>query len=84
MGSMDDLVVEDANWFIRFLVLSAGSWFEGQKLLVALDGKRPAVIFSDLDISSAMAGVENYKSQGYKPAAARKIVGNIAALLMAE
>jgi len=57
---------------------------EGQKLLVALDGKRPAVIFSDLDISSAMAGIENYKSQGYKPAAARKIVGNIAALLMAE
>jgi len=35
LGRMDDLVVEDANWFIRFLVLSAGSWFEGQKLLVA-------------------------------------------------
>ena len=35
LGSMHDLVVEDANWFIRFLVLSAGSWFEGQKLLVA-------------------------------------------------
>ena len=35
LGSMDDLVVEDANWFIRFLVLSAGNWFEGQKLLVA-------------------------------------------------
>jgi sporulation protein YlmC with PRC-barrel domain len=35
LGSMDDLVVEDANWFIRFLILSAGNWFEGQKLLVA-------------------------------------------------
>jgi uncharacterized protein YrrD len=35
LGRMDDLVVEDANWFIRFLVLSTGSWFEGQKLLVA-------------------------------------------------
>ena len=35
LGRMDDLVVEDANWFIRFLVLSAGSWFDGQKLLVA-------------------------------------------------
>lgn len=35
LGRMDDLVVEDANWFIPFLVLSAGSWFEGQKLLVA-------------------------------------------------
>ena len=56
---------------------------QGQKLLVALDGKRPAVIFSDLDISGAMAGVENFKSQGYKPASARKIVGNLAALLTA-
>jgi len=35
LGSMDDLVVEDSNWFIRFLVLSADSWFEGQRLLVA-------------------------------------------------
>ena len=35
LGRMDDLVVEDANWFIRFLVLSAGSWLNGQKLLVA-------------------------------------------------
>jgi uncharacterized protein YrrD len=35
LGRMADLVVEDANWFIRFLVLSAGSWFKGQKLLVA-------------------------------------------------
>ena len=35
LGSMDDLVVEDSNWFIRFLVLSAGSWLKGQKLLVA-------------------------------------------------
>jgi hypothetical protein len=35
LGRMDGLVVEDANWFIRFLVLGAGSWFEGQKLLVA-------------------------------------------------
>jgi hypothetical protein len=35
LGSMEDLVVEDTNWFIPFLVLSAGSWFEGQKLLVS-------------------------------------------------
>lgn len=34
LGRMDDFVVEDANWFIRFLVVR-GSWLEGQKLLVA-------------------------------------------------
>lgn len=35
MGRMDDLIVEDVNWFIRFLLLSAGSWLNEQKLLVA-------------------------------------------------
>jgi uncharacterized protein YrrD len=35
LGKMDDLVIEDANWFIRFLVLRAGSWFAEQQLLVA-------------------------------------------------
>ena len=35
IGRMDDLVVEDANWFVRFVILSAGNWFEDQKLLVS-------------------------------------------------
>jgi hypothetical protein len=35
LGSMNDLVVEDANWFIRFLVLSAGSGLQSETLLVA-------------------------------------------------
>jgi hypothetical protein len=35
MGRMDDLIVEDVNWFIRFLLLSVGSWLKDQKLLVA-------------------------------------------------
>jgi hypothetical protein len=68
----------------RQALRAKGQQPQGQKLLVALDGKRSAVIFSDLDISGAMAGVENFKSQGYKPASARKIVGNLAALLTAE
>jgi uncharacterized protein YrrD len=35
VGRLDDLVLEDANWFLRFVILSAGSWFEDQKLLVS-------------------------------------------------
>jgi uncharacterized protein YrrD len=35
IGRMDDLAVEDANWFVRFVILRAGSWFEDQKLLVS-------------------------------------------------
>jgi hypothetical protein len=35
IGSLDDLIVEDVNWFIRFLLLKVGSWLKDQKLLVA-------------------------------------------------
>ena len=35
MGRLDDLIVEDANWFIRFLLLRAGNWVKNQKLLIA-------------------------------------------------
>lgn len=34
LGHMADLIMEDANWFIRFLVVGTGNWFEGQKLLI--------------------------------------------------
>ena len=56
----------------------------GQKLQVAFAGNRPAVVFSEFDLSAAMAGVENYRSLGYKPDSARKIVGNLVALLMLD
>ncbi|MEI6177440.1 MAG: DUF4159 domain-containing protein, partial [Verrucomicrobiota bacterium] len=56
----------------------------GQKLLVANQGTRPAVIYSRFDLASAMAGVENYHSLGYKPESARKIIGNLMAYIFAD
>ena len=35
LGHLSDLITEDANWFIRFLVVGTGIWFAGQNLLVA-------------------------------------------------
>ena len=35
LGKIDHLLMEDANWFIRYLVVSTGSWLSGQQLLVA-------------------------------------------------
>jgi hypothetical protein len=35
LGSIDDLIIEDSNWRIRYLVTSAGIWLSGQKPLVA-------------------------------------------------
>ncbi|KKL05168.1 hypothetical protein LCGC14_2608770, partial [marine sediment metagenome] len=45
---------------------------------------RPAVIFSEFDLSAAMAGVEVFRSSGYKPASARKIVGNVLAYMTVD
>jgi hypothetical protein len=34
-GSIDDLIIEDSNWRICYVVTSAGIWLSGQKPLVA-------------------------------------------------
>ena len=56
----------------------------GQKLLVYQVKNRPAVVFSSCDLTAAMAGIENYRSLGYKPDSARKIVANLLALMVAD
>jgi hypothetical protein len=53
-------------------------------LLVARVRNRPAVFFSEFDLCSAMAGIENYRSLGYRPDGARKIIGNLVAFAMAD
>jgi len=68
----------------RRLLRSRDEPTRGQKLLVAWNKKRPAVFFSEFDLASAMADIENYRSLGYKPKSARKIVGNIAAYVMVD
>ncbi len=69
----------------RQLLRRRGETSQGQKLLMAgVNGSRPAVYFSEFDLCSAMGGIENYRSLGYKPASARKIVGNVLAYMMAD
>jgi hypothetical protein len=68
----------------RRLLRKRGQAARGQKLLVARVRNRPAVIFSEFDLCSAMAGIESYRSLGYKPASARKIVGNLLAYATAD
>jgi hypothetical protein len=61
----------------RKLLRSRGDKPEGQKLLVAVVKKRPAVIFSEFDLVASGAGIANYKALAYKPESARKILGNV-------
>ncbi len=68
----------------RQLLRQRGEGTEGQKLLIAQVGNRPAVFFSEFDLSAAMAGIENYRSLGYKPEAARRIVGNLVAFVAVD
>ena len=68
----------------RLLLRKQARPTRGQQLLVALHESRPAVIFSEFDLSSAISGQTPYRSLGYKPDAARKIVNNLVAYLMAD
>lgn len=45
---------------------------------------RPALVFSEFDLTGALAGIDNYEAPGYKPASARRVVGNLVAYLMAD
>lgn len=56
----------------------------GQKLLIAKHKGRPAVVFSEFDLSAGLAQVRNFKSLGYRPDSARHIVGNLLAYLSAD
>lgn len=68
----------------RQLLRKRGDTTRGQKLQVAMIDQRPAVVFSEFDICSAMAGIENYRAAGYKPQSACKIVGNLLAYVSAD
>ena len=68
----------------RRLIRSRGEKPEGQKLMVAMVKKRPAVIFSEFDLVAAGAGIANYKALAYKPESARKILGNLVTYLTVD
>ncbi|MGC4048378.1 MAG: hypothetical protein QM757_01505 [Paludibaculum sp.] len=35
LGQIDDLIMEDSTWFVRYVVARTGSWMNGQKVLLS-------------------------------------------------
>jgi hypothetical protein len=68
----------------RQLLRGRGEEPQGQKLFVASVGRRPAVLFSEFDLVAAAADIPNYRSLGYKPDSARKILGNLLGYLAVD
>lgn len=68
----------------RLLLRKCQQSTRGQHLLVAKSENRPAVIFSEFDLSAALAGQTPYQALGYKPESARKVATNIVAYLLAD
>ena len=68
----------------RQLLRTRGQEPQGQKLLVASVGRRPAVLFSEFDLTAAAAGIEDYRALGYRSDSARKILGNLLAFLAVD
>jgi hypothetical protein len=57
---------------------------KSQRLDVVMAGRRPAVIFSPVDLTAALAGVNIYGGMGYRPDSAFRVMGNIFALATAD
>ena len=68
----------------RTLLRASDLPVRGQKLLVARVGNRPAVLFSEYDLSGAIAGVQDFAALGYKRAGACRIATNILAYGMMD
>ena len=68
----------------RQLLRGRGEKAEGQKLRAAVVQGRPAVLFSELDLVAAAAGIANYRALAYKPESARKVLGNLVTYLNLE
>ncbi|MEO8368404.1 MAG: PRC-barrel domain-containing protein [Candidatus Solibacter sp.] len=34
LGRLDDFIIQDADWFVRYLAVGTGTWFAGHNLLV--------------------------------------------------
>jgi hypothetical protein len=34
LGHVEDFIIDDADWFVRYLAVGTGNWFAGHKLLV--------------------------------------------------
>jgi hypothetical protein len=66
------------------LLRTRGEEPQGQRLLVASVGRRPAVLFSEFDLTAAAAGIENYRALGYRSDSARQILGNLLAFLAVD
>ncbi len=68
----------------RRVLRDRGMSTRNQHLKVVHVNRRPAVLFSDLDLTGALAGIDSYQAKGYKPDSARKVVGNFLAYVMAD
>jgi hypothetical protein len=68
----------------RRLLRDRGMSTRNQHLRVVHVNRRPAILFSDLDLTGALAGIDSYQAKGYKPESARKVVGNLLAYVTAD
>ncbi|MHC4660741.1 MAG: DUF4159 domain-containing protein [Planctomycetota bacterium] len=68
----------------RKMLRERGMATSGQKLEVITVGKRAAVVFSEFDLTGAIAGIRDFRAIGYTGESARNILANILAHAAAE
>lgn len=68
VGHVADLLVDEAGWVIRYLVVGTGNWLPGRKVLLAPSWVR-AISWAERDVVVALSRAEIESSPEYDPAA---------------
>lgn len=80
----EDLYELRYNLVARRELKTRGLRPRGQSLeVIEVDG-RPAVIFSPIDLTAALAGIRNYRAPSYNPDSARRLLANVVAYACAD
>ena len=67
VGHVADLLIDEAGWIIRYLVVDTGGWLPGRKVLLAPNWVR-AISWAGRDVVVALSRAEIESSPEYDPA----------------
>lgn len=65
-GHVDDFIVDDESWTLRYLVIDTRNWLPGRKVLLATDGVE-SIVWADKQVASPWTREKIKDSPAYDP-----------------
>jgi len=68
LGHIADFIAEEQTWTIRYLVMEAGAWLRGKKILLICDSLQ-SISWARKEVATAMARQDAERAPAFDPAA---------------